>query len=62
MKEFLSRAGHAFDAKNVEEDDEAYKELMALGIWTVPVTVIDGRIVRGFDQVKLRQALADAGA
>jgi glutaredoxin-like protein NrdH len=62
VKEFLSREGHAVHAKNVEEDDEAYRELMALGIWTVPVTLIDGRIVKGFDPSKLRKALADAAA
>ena len=58
MKEFLSREGHAFDAKNIEEDDTAYDELMALGARTVPVTVIDTQIVIGFDQARLRAALA----
>ncbi len=62
MKEFLSREGHAVDAKNVEEDAEAYRELIALGIMSVPVTVIGGRILKGFDPAKLRQALADAAA
>ena len=61
MKEFLSRAGYAFEAKNVEEDDRAYEELLALKIMAVPVTVIGDRIVRGFDPVKLREALATAG-
>ena len=61
MKEFLSREGYPFDAKNIEEDDAAYDELMALGARSVPVTVIDGRIVRGFDQAQLREALAAAG-
>ena len=61
MKEFLSREGYSFDAKNIEEDDAAYDELMALGARSVPVTVIDGRIVRGFDQAQLREALAAAG-
>ena len=61
MKEFLSREGHPFDAKNVEEDDAAYDELMALGARSVPVTVIDGQIVRGYDQTRLREALAAAG-
>ena len=61
MKEFLSREGHAFEAKNVEEDDQAYDELMALGVRSVPVTVIDGTVITGFDQARLRAALA-AGA
>ncbi len=58
MKEFLSREGHTFDAKNIEEDDAAYDELMALGARAVPVTVIGQQVVIGFDQARLRAALA----
>jgi glutaredoxin len=61
VKEFLSREGHAFDAKNIEEDDAAYDELMALGARAVPVTVVDGQVITGFDQAALRKALAAAG-
>ena len=60
MKEFLSREGHVFEAKNIEEDDAAYDELMALGARAVPVTVIDKVVITGFDQAKLRAALAAA--
>jgi glutaredoxin len=61
VKEFLSREGHAYDAKNIEDDDRAYDELLALGARSVPVTVIGEHIVTGFDQAALRKALADAG-
>jgi glutaredoxin len=61
VKEFLSREGHEFEAKNVEDDDSAYDELMALGARSVPVTVVDGQVITGFDQARLRAALA-AGA
>ena len=61
MKEFLSREGHTFEAKNIEEDDAAYDELMALGARAVPVTVIDRQVVIGFDQARLRAALAASG-
>lgn len=60
MKEFLSREGHAFEAKNVEEDDNAYDELLALGARSVPVTLVDDQVITGFDQTKLRAALAAA--
>ena len=60
MKEFLSREGYAFEAKNVEDDDSAYDELMALGARSVPVTVVDGQVITGFDQARLRAALAAA--
>jgi glutaredoxin len=61
VKEFLSREGHPFEAKNVEDDDAAYDELLALGARSVPVTVIDGQMITGFDQARLRAALAAAG-
>lgn len=62
MKEFLSRNGHAFAVRDVDEDDAAYRELVALGYRTVPVTMIAGRGVKGFDEPALRQAIADASA
>ena len=61
MKEFLSREGHTFETKNIEDDDSAYDELMALGARAVPVTVIDKQVVIGYDQARLRAALAASG-
>ena len=61
MKEFLSSEGHAFDAKNIEDDDTAYDELMALGARSVPTTVIGDQVITGFDQARLRAALAAGG-
>ena len=61
VKEFLSREGHPFETKNIEEDDAAYDELMKLGARSVPVTVIGEQVVTGFDQVRLREALTAAG-
>ena len=57
VKEFLSRAGRDFTVKDVDEDPAAFAELVALGLMTVPVTVIDDRIVRGYDEKALREAL-----
>jgi hypothetical protein len=68
VKEFLSREGHPFETRNIEEDDAAYDELMALGARSIPVTVIaaddaakDLQVVTGFDQARLRAALTAAG-
>lgn len=58
MKEFLSREQHAFTARNVEEDDSAYEELVTLGFRVVPVTIVNGRAIKGFDEPALRAALA----
>jgi glutaredoxin-like protein NrdH len=58
VKEFLSRAGVPYVVRDVDEDDGAYDELLARGWRSVPVTVIGGRAVRGFDRAALREALA----
>ncbi len=57
MKELLSRDRHSFQTRNVEEDHDAYSELLALGFRSVPVTVIDGQAIKGFDEARLRAAL-----
>jgi glutaredoxin len=57
VKGFLSRAGFAFSTRDVDEDDTAYDELIALGWRTVPLTLIDGQAIKGFDEPKLRAAL-----
>jgi glutaredoxin len=57
VKEFLSRAGVAFTALNVDEDDRAYDALIASGFRTVPVTVIGACVVKGYDPIALQHAL-----
>ena len=61
MKEFLSREGHTFTAKNVDEDHGAYSELIALGFRSVPVTMVGTVAVKGFDEAQLRAALSGGG-
>jgi glutaredoxin len=58
VKEFLSREGVPFVARNVDEDDAAYDALIALGLRTVPVTIIGGATVKGFDVAALSAAVA----
>lgn len=58
MKEFLSREGYAFTLKNVEQDGAAYDALLALGFRAVPVTVVNGTPIKGFDEAALRARLA----
>ena len=56
-KRWIKRATKLFPS----EDDAAYDQLMALGARVVPVTVIGGEVIMGFDLARLRAALA-AGA
>jgi glutaredoxin len=58
VKEFLSRRGVEFTERNVAEDESALAELGELGVFTTPVTVIDGEVVIGFDQARLDALLS----
>jgi hypothetical protein len=58
VKELLSRDRRAFAVRNVDEDQSAYDALVGLGYRAVPVTMISGRAIKGFDEPALRAALA----
>jgi glutaredoxin len=58
VKELLSREQRAFTVKNVEDDESAYEDLMSMGFRVVPVTFVNGRAIKGFDEPALREALA----
>jgi hypothetical protein len=57
VKEFLSRNGLEFTVKNVDDDPDAFNEMVALGLMTIPVTIVDDTVVRGYDEKRLRTAL-----
>ncbi len=57
MKAWLSRAGVTFVARNVEEDDQAYDELLARGYRSVPVTIVGDRVIKGYDPAALQAAI-----
>ena len=61
MKEFLSREQQAFTVRNIEDDPDAYDELLSRGFRVVPVTIIGGHAIKGYDERALRRALADVG-
>ena len=56
----LSRAGVPFVVRNVDEDSSAYDDLLALGWRTIPLTLIDGTAIMGYDVPKLEAALRAA--
>ena len=43
--------------RNVIDDETAMEELEKLGVFTTPVTVIDGETVIGFDRKKLDELI-----
>ena len=58
MKAWLSQRQIPFTEKNVREDQVALDELKQMGFNSVPVTVINGQRIVGFDQDRLAKVLA----
>lgn len=56
-KNFLTEKGVEYTEKNVQTDKEARKELMAMGHMGVPVVVVDGEEIVGFDKDRLETLL-----
>jgi len=59
-EQYLKRLGVDYIKKDVEEDKDAYEELMKKNggaFQGVPVTDIDGELVLGFDRAKIDATL-----
>lgn len=56
-KEYLNEREVEFTERNIQSDKEARKELMDMGHMGVPVLLIDGEEIVGFDKLKIDQLL-----
>ncbi len=56
-KDYFQEKGISYTEKNIQEDPEARKELMKMGHMGVPVILIDGEEVVGFNKDKIDQLL-----
>ncbi len=56
-KNYLEEKGLAYVEKNVQTDKDARAELMKMGHMGVPVLVIDGEQIVGFDKDRLETIL-----
>lgn len=56
-KNYLEEKGVEYKEKNIQTDKDARKELMSMGHMGVPVLVIDGEEVVGFDKEKIDSLL-----
>lgn len=56
-KEYLQEKEIPYTEKNIQTDVEARKELMGMGHMGVPVIIIDGEEIVGFDKEKVEQLL-----
>ncbi len=57
VKEFLSQNGIDFVEKNVAADETALAELEKLHFMTTPVTLVDDKVIVGFDRDSLEKLL-----
>jgi glutaredoxin-like YruB-family protein len=57
VKDFLDREGITYEAKDVTKDAAALEELAKLGSQSTPTVVVDGEVLIGFEEKKLRAAL-----
>lgn len=57
VKEYLSHEHVSFVDRDITLDPSAISELQKLGFMTTPVTVIGEKVIVGFDQRKLSEAL-----
>ncbi len=63
LKEYLSQKGVSYQEKNVTVDRAAAQEMVSrTGQMGVPVTIIDGQTIIGFDRPQLERALAQSQA
>jgi glutaredoxin len=59
VKEFLSQKGVGFTEYDVSRDPNAARDLVnKTGQMSVPVTIIDGQVIVGFDRARLEQILS----
>ena len=57
MKEFLSHHNVPYTDRDISVDEQALEELEKLGFMTTPVVTVDGEIVVGFNQKRLKELL-----
>ena len=55
----MNEKGIEYTEKNVQTDKDARKELMSMGHMGVPVLIVDGQEIVGFDKDKLDSLLSE---
>ena len=58
-KEYLSQKQIQFEDRDITKDPSVLLELKNLGFMTTPVTVVDDKVIVGFDVPKMDKALKE---
>ena len=56
-KDYLDSLNVEYEERNVSTSMDARKELMQQGFMGVPVLLVDGEVIQGFDKAKIDQLL-----
>ena len=57
LTDYLKENNVEYIEYNISKDEEARRNLIKLGYMSVPVTLINGNHVLGFDKLRIRQLL-----
>ena len=57
LNDYLKEHNVEYIEYNISRDEEARRNLIKLGYMSVPVTLINGNHVLGFDKLRIRQLL-----
>ncbi|MBQ1793948.1 MAG: thioredoxin family protein [Peptostreptococcaceae bacterium] len=57
LKDYLKENNVEYIEYNISKDEEARRNLIKLGYMSVPVILINGNHVLGFDKLRIRQLL-----
>ncbi len=58
VKEYLVEKSVQFTEKDISRDRSALNEVRTMGVMTIPLTIIDGESITGYDQDRLDQLLS----
>ncbi|MBO9604538.1 MAG: glutaredoxin family protein [Paenibacillaceae bacterium] len=57
LKQYLTDQGVAYEERNIDDNEQNARELQALGMSSVPVTVIGGMTILGMNPTRIKKAL-----
>jgi glutaredoxin len=58
LKQYLNEQSIAFEERNIDVNDAFIDELQALGVSSLPVTLIGDNKILGFNTTRIQKALA----
>jgi len=59
VKSYLAEQGVSYEERNVQRNKEFAQQVLDMGIQVVPVTVIGGQHIFGWNKTQLDKALAE---